>query len=75
LGLLDGKFYPTVHELTEGLVSCQSPFDRIGTVSPNETADGFASMDIGKLVVRAVPAGMVRIHAATASASTDLILH
>jgi hypothetical protein len=75
LGLLDGQLDPAIHELSEALVGGEPRFELSDAVGTNETANGFAAMDVGKFVVGTMTAWMVGIHATTACASTDLILH
>ena len=74
-GSLDGEIDQTVDEISEGLVIGESFLDLVGTVGTDEAADGFASMNVCKLVVWAMPARVLWIHATTARTSTDLVLH
>lgn len=72
--MLDGQLDAAVNELAEGFIGGEALFDLRDTVSPDEAANGLATMDVSEFVVGAVTARMLRVHAATAGAPTDLIL-
>ena len=75
LGFLDGEIDQTIDKISERFVIVESFLDLVGAVSTDEATDRFASMYVSEVVVWAMPTRVLRIHATTASTSTDLVLH
>lgn len=71
---LDRECDQRVDDLTEGFIVGQSLLEFGDAIGTDETADWLAAIDIGELVVGAVPLRVFRFHAATGGVSADLVL-